>query len=177
MLCSFPLLIIIIVFRPWIYVGMWALPKTALDLVNLGPQSTGCNIPPCARFPNPESTNNDFFSRLSTLAAGLLARSPSLWSKAVYINFEGTIFITTLIVIIITFSSTSTSHLVNYWLSLSIHNVPSEYHHPTKRCVWIKFTLLYRVSEMMQKSTKALEPFTTGSWTWTSTNTKALEVR
>merc|ERR1719225_2141963 len=28
---------------------------------------------------------------------------------------------------------------------------------------------------MMQKSTKALEPFTTGSWTWTSTNTNALE--
>jgi len=34
---------------------------------------------------------------------------------------------------------------------------------------------LVKVSEMMQKSTKALEPFTTGSWTWTSTNTKALE--
>ena len=33
-----------------------------------------------------------------------------------------------------------------------------------------------RVSEMMQKSTKALEPFTTGSWTWTSNNTKALQV-
>ena len=33
-----------------------------------------------------------------------------------------------------------------------------------------------RVSEMMQKSTKALEPFTTGSWTWTSSNTKALGV-
>ena len=30
---------------------------------------------------------------------------------------------------------------------------------------------------MMQKSTKALEPFTTGSWTWTNTNTEALEVR
>ena len=36
--------------------------------------------------------------------------------------------------------------------------------------------IISRVSEMMQKSTKALEPFTTGSWTWTSSNTKALEV-
>jgi hypothetical protein len=33
-----------------------------------------------------------------------------------------------------------------------------------------------RVSDMMIKSCKALEPFTTNSWTWSSTNTLTLEV-
>ena len=42
--------------------------------------------------------------------------------------------------------------------------------------VVVVIMIISRVSEMMQKSTKALEPFTTGSWTWTSSNTKALEV-
>ena len=32
------------VFQPGIYIGRWDLPKTALDLVNLGPQSSVCNL-------------------------------------------------------------------------------------------------------------------------------------
>ena len=32
------------VFQPGIYIGRWDLPKNALDLVNLGPQSTVCNL-------------------------------------------------------------------------------------------------------------------------------------
>ena len=35
---------------------------------------------------------------------------------------------------------------------------------------------LLRISDMMQKSTKVLEPFTTGSWTWNSDNLLSLEV-
>merc|ERR1712226_1411580 len=34
---------------------------------------------------------------------------------------------------------------------------------------------LVRVSELMQKSSKALETFTTNSWSWSNTNTVALE--
>ena len=33
-------------FQPGIYMGRWDLPKTAPDLVNLGPQSTVCNLHP-----------------------------------------------------------------------------------------------------------------------------------
>ena len=36
---------------------------------------------------------------------------------------------------------------------------------------------LLRISDMMQKSTKVLEPFTTGSWTWNSDNLLNLEVK
>ena len=36
---------------------------------------------------------------------------------------------------------------------------------------------LLRISDMMQKSTKVLEPFTTGSWTWNSDNLLSLEVK
>ena len=34
------------VFHSGIYIGRWDLPKTSLDLVNLGPQSTVCNLHP-----------------------------------------------------------------------------------------------------------------------------------
>ena len=34
------------VFHPGIYMGRWDLPKTAPDLVNLGPKSTVCNLHP-----------------------------------------------------------------------------------------------------------------------------------
>ena len=34
------------VFQPGIYMDRWDLPKTAPDLVNLGPQSTVCNLHP-----------------------------------------------------------------------------------------------------------------------------------
>ena len=36
---------------------------------------------------------------------------------------------------------------------------------------------LTRISDMMQKSTKVFEPFTTGSWTWNSDNLLSLEVK
>ena len=35
---------LIFFFQPGIYIGRWDLPKTSLDLVNLGPQSSVCNL-------------------------------------------------------------------------------------------------------------------------------------
>ena len=38
-----------------------------------------------------------------------------------------------------------------------------------------KKPFLVKVSSLMQKSTKALEPFTTNSWTWTHSNMDKLQ--
>ena len=40
------LIFLFFVFQPGIYISKWDLPKTALDLVNLGPQSSVCNLHP-----------------------------------------------------------------------------------------------------------------------------------
>jgi len=62
---------------------------------------------------------------------------------------------------------------MNRLLQLAFHYGPAQIVDLGCRLVGQK-PFLVKVSEMMQKSTKALEPFTTGSWTWTSSNTKAL---
>merc|ERR1711970_43232 len=62
---------------------------------------------------------------------------------------------------------------MNRLLQLAFHYGPAQLVDLGCRLVGQK-PFLVKVSEMMQKSTKALEPFTTGSWTWTSSNTQAV---
>lgn len=62
----------------------------------------------------------------------------------------------------------------NRFWQLAFHYGPAHLVDLFSRLVGQK-PFLVRVSDMMQKSTRALEPFTTGSWTWSSDNSMALE--
>ena len=73
------------VFQPTIYVGRWDLPKNALDLVNLGPQSTVCNLRPNIWSHHPALDFHTQIARKHSTAMcyifGILTWNPTTWLK------------------------------------------------------------------------------------------------